>query len=50
MARYDSAWISLGTAIRLGQMINLHSPGRPASFDTERAMSSLFWSMFMLDR
>ncbi|EXJ77438.1 hypothetical protein A1O3_09664 [Capronia epimyces CBS 606.96] len=50
LARYDSAWVSLGMAIRLGQMVDLQSLGRPANPNNQHTMSCLFWSMFMLDR
>ncbi|KAH8663792.1 fungal-specific transcription factor domain-containing protein [Ilyonectria robusta] len=52
LGRFNSAWMSLGWAIRLGQMIDIQREQQLASVDPLQAYyrRRLFWSMFMIDR
>ncbi|WVQ98194.1 hypothetical protein IAU59_005316 [Kwoniella sp. CBS 9459] len=51
MSHFRSAWLTFGTAARLGQLLKLHRKtpeGTPAPIDESNRQT--FWSAFMMDR
>lgn len=52
MSHFNTAWVSLGTAVRIGQIIGFHrahpDPGNSDFDETNRR--ACFWALFMLDR
>ncbi|EQL01854.1 Transcription factor, fungi [Ophiocordyceps sinensis CO18] len=48
--RFNSAWLTLGLTIRLGQMMNIQKQTVSYSPLEAHYRTSLFWAMFMMDR
>ncbi|KAF4865652.1 Activator of stress genes 1 [Colletotrichum siamense] len=48
--RFNSAWMSLGCAVRLSQMIDIHREQKLCDPIEGHFRRCLFWAMFMIDR
>ncbi|RTE76482.1 hypothetical protein BHE90_009061 [Fusarium euwallaceae] len=48
--RFNSAWMTLGVAVRLGQMMDLHREQSSADPVEAHYKRCAFWAMFVLDR
>ncbi|ETS83939.1 hypothetical protein PFICI_05815 [Pestalotiopsis fici W106-1] len=49
-SRFREAWMTLGTAIRLAQMIRLHREQQTSDPIHQYCARGLFWAIFMIDR
>ncbi|KAL3450218.1 hypothetical protein BJX65DRAFT_305672 [Aspergillus insuetus] len=51
LGRFNSAWMSLGWVVRLGQMVDIQKQPAAGNLRADTyARRRLFWSMFMIDR
>jgi hypothetical protein len=50
LSHFQSAWVSLGMAGRLGQLLGLHTAHDNLPYHENQSRRRVFWSMFMLDR
>ncbi|KAK1850034.1 fungal specific transcription factor domain protein [Colletotrichum chrysophilum] len=48
--RFNSAWMSLGCAVRLSQMVDIHREQKLCDPIEGHFRRCLFWAMFMIDR
>lgn len=47
---FNTAWVSLGNAIRLGQMAGLQRAVKQEYSLKEWSRRGIFWSLYMMDR
>lgn len=47
---FNAAWMSLGVAVRLGQMVGIQKASSTFDDVEEYSRRGMFWTLFMIDR